>query len=305
LNDTKPKLVHLHFISPCSIIVPACRLMGVKKLILTEHTSGHEQTKKELFGTIKRLRRQLFGNMINHVIAVSGFVANRTKKNLNFPSKKITIIYNGVDLKRFLPLGNHDSKLKLKQELLKLDSSTFVVSFIGQLIQEKGIYVFLHAAEKLLETREDLLFLVIGDIQQMGISENEIQQRWSMGIRFLGSRDNVEDYLRASDLLICPSIWQEAFGLVLAEAMACGVPVIASEVGGIPEVVSHLNTGILVPPGESIELVKNIETLLSNKEMKEQLGKAARERASVYFGLEGMVSKTLSLYQEKITEMPL
>jgi glycosyltransferase involved in cell wall biosynthesis len=83
--------------------------------------------------------------------------------------------------------------------------------------------------------------------------------------------------------------------------MACGVPVVATKVGGIPEVVSHLNTGIIVPPRDAVELIKNIETLLSNKKMREQLGKAVRERASVYFGLEEMVLKTLSLYQKQVT----
>jgi glycosyltransferase involved in cell wall biosynthesis len=295
--------VHLHFISYCSSIVLACRFLRIKSLVFTDHRSSKKlESKISLLTPIKNLRKRFYASLISHFIAVSCFVGSRLKIQENISEKKISIIYNGVDLERFSRLTNPDSKLKLKQELLKLDSPTFVVSFIGQLIQEKGIHVFLQAAEKLLETRDDILFLAVGDIQQMGISENEIQQRWSRGIRFLGSRDNVEDYLRASDLLICPSIWQEAFGLVLAEAMACGVPVIAARMGGIPEVVSHLNTGILVPPGDPAELIKNIETLLSNKKMRDKFGKAGRERVEKHFGLEEMVSKTISLYYKELNK---
>lgn len=240
--------------------------------------------------------------MVNHFVSVSEFVRDRLQKESGVASDKISIIYNGVDLNRFSPISNSYERTNLKQELFKLDSSILVVSFVGQLIQEKGIYVFLHAAENLLERRQDILFLVIGDIQQMGISENKIQQRWSSSIRFLGSHDNVETYLRASDILVCPSIWQEAFGLVLTEAMACGVPVIASRVGAIPEVVSHLITGILIPPGDIIGLENGIEELISNKGMREQFGRAGRARASKYFGLEEMVSKTVKLYQRELNE---
>jgi len=232
--------------------------------------------------------------IIKRVVAVSNFVKKRLVKS-GINRDKVKTIYNGIDLNRY----NHSGRVakgRLRDEL-NIPQDTLIISTIANLIPEKGIDCLLEAAKQVLLKSKNTLFLIVGAGKEMSFLKKLSQD---LGITdhviFLGFRDDMESILSSTDIFVCPSIWKEAFGLVIAEAMGCAKPVIASKVGGIPELVEDGITGILVPPGDSEKLAVAINQLIQNKDLRIILGKAGRKRAEKYFHLEGMVQRTINLY---------
>jgi glycosyltransferase involved in cell wall biosynthesis len=215
------------------------------------------------------------------------------QRELQIPPEKIRVIYNGVDVRRFSPVAHRGRKQELKQRYLNSDADPYIVSFVGQLIEEKGLLTFLDAARELLKTRRDVVFLIAGD----GCFRDRcILHGQEDAIRYLGKRDDVENLMAVSDIVVCPSIWNEAFGLVLAEAAACSVCAVATRVGGISEVVCDRETGLLVEPGSVGQLACAINELLSDDRTRKAFGEKGRERALSLFSLDAMVENTIDEY---------
>jgi len=302
LNCSKPKIVHFNFIGFGSPLILLCKMMGVGKVILTEHTStpvtdGYLQD-GGVWGLIKRLRRRFYTGRLDRFIAVSNFVGDRLQRRNGIPAEKVTVIHNGVDLKRFRPPADEFEKAKWKRGLFNVDGSVSVITYIGQLTEEKGLLVYLEAVRALLRGHEDMLFLFAGAGPLERHLAGYVQGAQNNRVRFLGIRDDGECILKASDIVIVPSIWEEAFGLVIAEAMACGVPVIGSRIGGIPEILLDKETGILIAPGDSEVLRGTIESLSKDKALREFLGNNGRTFVQKKFDIHTQVSKTISLYEE-------
>ena len=115
-------------------------------------------------------------------------------------------------------------------------------------------------------------------------------------VRFLGPQDRVEPYLQAADVLVCPSLWQEAAGLVNVEAQACGLPVVASRIGGIPEYVEEGRTGLLFPPGDFRQLAACLTQLKESPDLCNRLGAEARRRAVERSSVAARLDDYLKLY---------
>jgi glycosyltransferase involved in cell wall biosynthesis len=161
-------------------------------------------------------------------------------------------------------------------------------------------HVFLLKALKMLQGRgmKDLTCLVIGE----GRLEKELKEYTAtVGIekqvRFLGYRRDVPDLLALMDLVVMPSL-RESFGMVALEAMAMKIPVIASRIGGLKEVVKHEVAGFLVPPGDADALAEAIRRLVENPEMSRKMGEAGRQRVEEHYGLDITVRKIEELYLE-------
>ena len=118
-------------------------------------------------------------------------------------------------------------------------------------------------------------------------------------VEFLGQVEDVPALFRSADLAVFPSRWEEAFGLVVAEAMACGTPVVASDAGGIPEVIGRdSRVGLVFRNGDVEDLEREIRYLITDPEMRARMGQAARERAEREFSIGRMVEEYASLYEE-------
>jgi glycosyltransferase involved in cell wall biosynthesis len=115
-------------------------------------------------------------------------------------------------------------------------------------------------------------------------------------VRFLGPVDDPRELLRALDIFLMPSLY-EGLGIAALEAMACGLPVIASDTGGLHEAVEDSRTGLLVPPGDAVALAHAIETLAAAPAMRAAMGAAARDRAIERFGMTTMAQRTLEFYR--------
>lgn len=301
LRDTKPKIVHFNFIGFASPLILLCKIMGVSKVVLTDHTSTSISAgcfqNGGLFESLKNVRRRFYIGKIDHFIAVSNFVGDRLQKRNGISTGKVNVIHNGVDLERFRPPVDELEKTQWKRNNFDVDESISVVTYIGQLTEEKGLLVFLESIRKLLRNHDEIIFALAGAGPLENYLQHYIEKTKNNKIKFLGFRDDTEFILRASDIVVVPSVWEEAFGLVIAEALACGVPVIGSRIGGIPEVLLDQKTGILTTPGNVDELVKAIEQLVYDKKSRNSFSTQGRKHVENLFDLKIQVSKTLNLYQ--------
>jgi len=121
-------------------------------------------------------------------------------------------------------------------------------------------------------------------------------------VRFLGSQRNVEPFIQAADCALCPSVWAEAAGLVNLEAMACGLPVVASRIGGIPEFVEDGRTGFLFTPGDHRELAEWIHQLCDDPELRQRMGQEARSNAIRRYSTQGLLAEHLGIYLREARE---
>ena len=202
------------------------------------------------------------------IIAVSEFVARDTKGG----SVPVEVIYNAVDVSRFC--GNN---IRGK---LGIGDDRIVVSFHGQIRRIKGIEMFVEVARRIPDPR--LQFLMTGPIrvdQEGAYSLEELQQliRGDARISYLGYVDNINDVYATTDLVVMPSQWEETFGLVLIEAGANRKPVVATRVGGIPEVIVDGESGFLVEMSDIDGMVSRVELLINDASLRARMGQRARD----------------------------
>jgi glycosyltransferase involved in cell wall biosynthesis len=160
---------------------------------------------------------------------------------------------------------------------------------------------FLTAAETLIRAGSKATFMLVGT----GKNVAELKQIASgMDLRgqvvFAGLRSDVESVLRISDVFVYPSVWEEAFGLANVEAMACGLPVISTHTGGIPEVVEENVTGWLVPPRDARALAEAMQNMAESPETMKRFGAAGRQRVLEKFDLTRQVEETFNIYKQTL-----
>ncbi|MDB4917775.1 MAG: putative Glycosyl transferase group 1 [Gemmatimonadetes bacterium] len=171
----------------------------------------------------------------------------------------------------------------------------FVVLLVGQLIPEKGADVGIRALSHLPES---VVLWIVGDgPQRSELSTLASSLSVAHRVQFFGAQWNVEPYMQAADCLICPSVWGEAVGLVNMEALATGLPVIASRVGGIPEYVRDGLTGFLVAPGDPAPLAERIERLRSSPALAKQYAEHARHDAVDRFSIDRRIPEYVRAYE--------
>ena len=168
----------------------------------------------------------------------------------------------------------------------------------------KGVDVALNAVALLAKSNKQISLCIAGDgdarqhhealSEKLGISKQ---------VHFVGSlsKDKLRDAYRSSRIVLLPSLSEaESFGMVVAEAASCGIPAIGSKIGGIPYVIEANKTGLLVQPGDPVELAEAIGKLLNDRPLRQQLGKAARQRAKDYFSTERLITATSTVFETAI-----
>ena len=211
-------------------------------------------------------------------------------------SDKVSVIFNAVE--RRAPGGRPD--LEIRRELgLRPDSR--LVGTLGRLETQKGVRYLVAAAPSILARHPDTEFLVVGD-GPLRTELEALSRRLGVGkaVHFTGWRDDVSEILGILDIFCLASLW-ETFGLVLAEAMLVSLPVVATRVDAIPEVVVDNETGLLVPPQDPAALAAGISKLLEDREMARTMGRAGFERASNMFSLDAM----LGSYEQLLESLAL
>jgi L-malate glycosyltransferase len=221
-----------------------------------------------------------------HKIVANSDAAAAALRHEGVAPSKVVVIPNGIDLGEEPPPRRRDHPP--------------VITTVANLRQGKGHDVLLHAAIEVTRAWPDAIFQFVGDGPLRASLE---QQAASAGlgdhVRFLGHRDDVGDILTASDLFAFPS-FMEAFPNGVMEAMASGLPVVATKVGGIPELVQHGRNGLLVPPGDSAALAGAILRMLGSPADADEYGRAARKTIAARYSFERMVTTFEALWEEEL-----
>lgn len=233
---------------------------------------------------------RVLGALATAIIATSRAVARR------FPwaGAKVRLVPNGVDLKRFAPRPPSGAV----RASLGVPPSAPVALSIGRHVPEKGYRHLVDAAARLERARPGVHWVLVGDGEGRG--ELEAQARrlgLASRVHFTGWRDDVADVLALADVFVLPSE-SEGFGRVLVEAMAMGRPVVATEVGGVPDVVVAGETGLLVRPTDPVALADAVQALLADPARAARLGAAGRARAESTFSLGAHVDAVERVYDE-------
>ena len=174
------------------------------------------------------------------------------------------------------------------------------IVFVGQLIPQKGVDLLIEVVRRISESTGQPLYLKIaGAGHQRSALERLATDVLPGQVEFLGQVEDVPTLFRSADLAVFPSRWQEAFGFVVAEAMACGTPVITSDAGGIPEVVGRDGRfGLVFRNGDVEDLERQLRLIIADPERRARMRQAARERVEREFSIPRMVEQYASLYEE-------
>ena len=211
------------------------------------------------------------------------------------PESKMRVIYQGLELDDYTKSVSDKNSLK---KLLRIQPEDMVVGVVSRIEPVKGVIYFVQAAKLVLERIPNAKFIIAGEGSQRGELE---QKAIELGIKdsviFAGWRDDVPEILSILDVLVQPSL-NEAVGMSLLEAQAAGVAVVATSVGGIPEVVKDGSTGILVPPGDISKISQAIIALLSDPQRRQSYAQAGRHWVSGKFRALVMARNTSILYEE-------
>ncbi len=236
-------------------------------------------------------------NSSDVVTAVSDYLATYTRDEMGI-SRDIAVIPNAVDSARFYPHKNPELRLRYAHPAEKL--LIHVSNFRPVKRTDDVIKVFARVAEQSVAR-----LLMIGDGPER-LKALELANALGVGgrVSFLGSFPRIEEILAVSDLFVLPSE-QESFGLAALEAMACGLPVVASNAGGIPEVVRHGETGYVHDIGDVTNMAASALKLLEDPEHYQQVSAAARTRASTVFNEEQVMPRYLDAYERAVSRMSL
>ena len=240
-----------------------------------------------------RSRRALVYRLADRVVT-SGEAVRAIVVGAGVPAGRVVSIPPGVDTRRFHPGVSG----KTVRDELGLAADQPLVGLVANIRGSKGHNVFLEAAREVLQWRPDARFLVVGD----GVGRAEVRRRvGAMGLKAVvtltGFRRDIPEVMAALDVLVLPSIRSEATSQVIPQAFAVGTPVVASTVGGSPELVRDGETGRLVPPGDARALAAAMLELVSDPARARALGRAGQQLAAECYSLDASMALTTSVYR--------
>ncbi len=298
LRDLRPAIVHTRNLPGLEFLTVAA-LTGVRGRIHGEH--GRDVYDLDGSNRKYNLLRKVVNPFVSRYTAVSNDLAQWLGRLVG--NEKVVRICNGVDIDRFcsrtgprLPIGPEGFVHK----------GTIVVGTVGRMQTVKDqitlVNAFLHLIRTDPEARERLRLVIIGDGPLREDSQKLLLAAGGDGLAWLpGERADVPEIMRSMDLFVLPSI-AEGISNTILEAMASGLPVIATNVGGNPELVVDGQTGVLVPPSNPVAMADAIQCYLQDPAKLARHGKAGRKRAEEQFSIEAMVSGYLRVYDAVLRE---
>jgi glycosyltransferase involved in cell wall biosynthesis len=210
--------------------------------------------------------------------------------------EKLLTIHSGVDVQQFLSANGRGVQ---KRRSLGLKPTDAVIGFVGWLLPIKGPEYLLKAMNTVWPEKPDTALVLVGkgdlDVE---LRAEALAKNVNGKVKFLGWRPDINELMPIFDMLVLPSL-NEGMGRVLVEAMAAGKPVVASRVGGIPDLVKDGETGYLVPPADERALAEAILKLLNDRDRAKVMGQRGKERCQ-QFSLEAMIAKLDNLYSDLI-----
>jgi len=233
-------------------------------------------------------RKKLIKNF-DHYVAISKFIGSELEKE-GIPQEKISIIPNPISDNQISKLSKFEARKKLN-----LNQNKKIVLFVGSLTEDKGAHFLPILASKL----RDKDFVVVGD----GPLRHLFEKNTLNNVYYRGQvpQSEVKHYYKAADILVVPSLCQEAFGRVVIEGQINSVPAIVFKIGGLSELVEDGKTGILVKQGAVQEMVNAIVRVFSDEKTMEKMGMAGRKSALKRFSVKAVVQQVLKLYERVLS----
>jgi glycosyltransferase involved in cell wall biosynthesis len=246
----------------------------------------------------KRARAATFNSCIDLRVAVSQFVAESVIDAEHVRRDRVTVVENGIDVSRFMSADSRG----LRAELGVGDAPLIVCA--SRMSPEKGVDVLIEAFPRLEASDAHLLLVSDGPdaakcralAAQLGVADR---------VHFLGTRSDVPRIFHAASVVVVPSLWDEAFGLVVVEAMAAGRPVVVTRAGAMPEIVDHGRCGVVVPKRDPAALVAVLDDLLAAPGYAAELGAAAQRRVCEHYILGRWVEGLCAIYNRLLPEARL
>jgi len=297
LRRAKPDLVHTHLLKADSIGAVAAFLAGYRRRLVS---SKHNDERALMRPLVSRVHGML-SMLDQRVIVLSDHVAQFVVDWGRVSPWKIRRIYYGVNPDQFA-----SAKPEGLREELGLAREHFVMTCVARFAAQKAHDVLLKALSQGLTENPNLRLLLVGD-DPFGDHRKKaeaVARDLKLGdrVQFLGIRRDVPRILAASDLFVMSSLW-EGLGLVFLEAMAAGLPVVATRVSAIPEVVPHGRAGLLVPAGDPTAMARAMLQIASRPDRGRSLGAEGRAWVGERFGLERMIDETLLVYEGVVSQV--
>lgn len=290
LRKLNPDLIHAHeFISPATVALAAQALYRTP-FVVTPHLSGPQ-------GDVQKMGHKFLGgwrlaalrNTCAAFIAISSEI-DAELASAGIPAERRVMIGNGVDPARFIPVDN-ETKIRLRRDL-GLPTEALVAAYAGRLVPVKRVDRLIGIWPAIRQSIPNAHLAIAGS----GPLEGELKTLAGDGVQFLGGLADVRPVMQAADILVLPSD-AEGLPVSLLEAMACGLPCVATRVGGVPEALVDGETGLLIPPGDPDSLAAAILRLFKTPGLRAALSHKARERVLERYSLQEMALRTGALYQ--------
>jgi glycosyltransferase involved in cell wall biosynthesis len=296
MRKHQPEILHLHYVSFLNLYSWRARFQSARQVFFTDHHSrpaGYVQSRAPLW---KRAAARVINQPLDKVICVSNYGYECMTTFGLLPRSRYQMIYNGVDLSRV----KSDARLATEfRERYSIPAERAIVTQVSWMIPEKGIADFLETARLVLEQNRNVQFVLVGD----GVN----REQYARDAAALGLGDRItwtgmiddpfgEGVFHAADVVCQFSRWEEVFGWMIAEAMAHGKPVVATRVGGIPELITDDLNGYLVGRGDAPAMSERILKLVGDPDLRGRLGAAGREVVARKFDLRRNVAQLIDSY---------
>lgn len=292
LGEHPPHIVHTHLLHADLYGIPAAHLVRVDGRRPAVVSSRHNDDAFRLSGRQRALNRTLW-RLTDRGIAISEAVRDFSIRVEGARPDQIETIPYGLEA----PPADPSAARAAARQGLGFAAHERIVGMTCRLVEQKGVAYALEAFARVVDGRPDARLVIIGDGPlRMSLETQASLLGLGSRARFLGWKADAARLMPAFDLFLMPSLW-EGFGLVLLEAMAASLPIIASEVSAIPEVVVQDETGFLVPPRDVTKMSHELTRLLDDLPLARHMGMMGRERLETTFSPARMVERTLAVYE--------
>ena len=269
--------------------IPLARIAGVPVVI----GSRREEGVLKLTVRQQRVQRWCYA-LATGVVANAGAIKTHLVNREGLRAERVWVVHNGVDLDRF---HNNEGP----SPIFARADYELIIAVVANLRREKGHLVFLDAAQRLIRRYPQARFLIVGDGSMRKTIETRIGELGLTGrVALLGEVDNVPELLCSVDILVLPSLHNEGLPNAVMEAMAASLPVVATDTGGVRDLVIDGLTGFIVPPRDPTALADRMGRLCSDLELRRKMGEAGERRIIELFTAEQMARKFENLYQRLV-----
>ena len=292
-----PDLIHLHLWNPASCRFAYLAASKKQKIIATEHDPF------QLLGFKETLKKN-FLQRTDHIIAVSNSNKNLIGKIHPEVANKLTVIHNGIEADKFVQASKNlteSQKLEIKKNIFKANDDSVIIISVATLHPRKGLKYLIKATKIVSREFPNIKTCIVGTGPEKQELEDLIKSLDLFNeVVLLGYQSDIASLMAASNAVVLPSI-KEAFGLVILEGMAAGLPVIASNVDGIPEIITDKKNGLLFESMNSNDLAEKIKEVIKNPELRANLIKNGNDTAKE-FSAETMAKRTEEIYDRIINQ---